>query len=92
MYLKHLRDYKPTPAKPGDAEQHVHKFSAPTGFKSPEETNLANELSQYESQTVEVEGQEEQHQAGTSVSEAQPNWFEEEEDFAAQEKAAEAGH
>lgn len=92
MYLKHIRDYKPTPVKPGDADEHVQKFKAPSGFKSPEETNLASELSAYENQTVDVEGGAESAKAGGAAAEQQIDWFEQEEDFAAEEKEAEGGH
>lgn len=76
MYLRELKAYKPTPIKAGDADAHVHKFTAPQAPKSPEEANLASELSAYESQEVEVEGQ-------AAAGEAPPveeNWFEEDEE------------
>ncbi len=57
MYLKELRAYKPPPVKPSDAEGHVQKFSPPAAPKSPEESNLASEMKEYEDQVVEVEGQ-----------------------------------
>ncbi|KIW23980.1 uncharacterized protein PV07_09720 [Cladophialophora immunda] len=57
MYLKELRAYKPPPQKASDAEGHVQKFSPPAVPKSPEETNLASEMKEYEDQVVEIEGQ-----------------------------------
>ena len=57
MYLKELRAYKPPAVKPSDAEGHVQKFSPPAAPKSPEESNLAGEMKEYEDQVVEVEGQ-----------------------------------
>ena len=89
IYLKHLREYKPTPVKPGDADQHVHKFTTPAGFHSPEEPNLANELNAYQSQAVEVEGQAEQN---SNASDQQQDWFEQLEDFEAEEHAESGGH
>ena len=76
LYLKELRAFKPAPTKPGDAEAHVQKFSIPKPPPSPEEANLAGELSSYEGQQVEVEGQ-------APAGEAAPveeSWFEDDED------------
>ncbi|KAK5206850.1 ATP synthase F0 subcomplex subunit H atp14 [Exophiala xenobiotica] len=52
-----LKAYKPPPLKGSDAEGHVQKFTPPSAPKSPEETNLASEMQDYENQAVEVEGQ-----------------------------------
>ncbi|KAJ5514189.1 hypothetical protein N7463_003741 [Penicillium fimorum] len=76
LYLRELKAYKPTPIKAGDAEEHVQKFTAPKAPKSPEETNLASELSAYESQEVEVEGQA----AAGEAAPVEESWFEEEEE------------
>ncbi|KAL4958292.1 ATP synthase complex subunit H-domain-containing protein [Aspergillus filifer] len=76
LYLRELRAYKPTPIKPGDAEAHVQKFSIPAAPKSPEEASLANELSSYESQEVEVEGQS----AAGEANPVEESWFEEEDE------------
>ena len=57
LYLKELKAYKPPPQKASDAEGHVQKFSPPAAPKSPEESNLASEMKEYEDQTVEIEGQ-----------------------------------
>ncbi|MCJ1335203.1 hypothetical protein MMC09_000471 [Bachmanniomyces sp. S44760] len=57
LYIRELRNFKPTPVKPSDAEGHVLKFSPPKPPQSPEEANIANELKAYEDQSVEVEGQ-----------------------------------
>jgi F-type H+-transporting ATPase subunit h len=56
LYLKELRAYKPPPQKASDSEGHVQKFTPPTAPRSPEETNLASEMKEYEDQVVEVEG------------------------------------
>lgn len=56
LYLKELKAYKTPPQKASDAEGHVAKFSPPAAPKSPEETNLASEMKEYEDQVVEVEG------------------------------------
>lgn len=57
MYLKELKAYKPPPQKASDSEGHVQKFSPPAAPRSPEETNLASEMKDYENQSVEIEGQ-----------------------------------
>lgn len=57
LYLKELRAYKPVTQKASDAEGHVQKFNPPAPPKSPEETNLASEMKEYEEQVVEIEGQ-----------------------------------
>ncbi|OKL63552.1 hypothetical protein UA08_01292 [Talaromyces atroroseus] len=76
LYLRELRAYKPKPTKPGDAEAHVQKFSAPKPPPSPEEASLANELKDYETQTVEVEGQA----AAGEEAPKEESWFEEDEE------------
>ncbi|CAJ2512950.1 Uu.00g010690.m01.CDS01 [Anthostomella pinea] len=58
LYLKELKAYKPTPIKDSDSVGQVQTFSAPKAPKSPEETDLANSLKEYESMAVEVEGNE----------------------------------
>lgn len=55
--MKELKGYKPAPEKPGEAEAVVQKFTPPTAPKSPEETNLASEMQDYENSAVEIEGQ-----------------------------------
>jgi len=75
MYLRELKNYKPTPVRASDAEGQVHKFRMPSTPTSPEEADIANELKAYEAQQVELEGQSD---SGSSVS--SENWFEEEED------------
>lgn len=74
LYLKELKSYKPVPIKASDSEGHVQKFTAPKTPKSPEETDIANELKAYESSTVELEGQASE---GSPVATEQ-DWFEEE--------------
>ncbi|RMZ82786.1 hypothetical protein DV738_g1622, partial [Chaetothyriales sp. CBS 135597] len=56
LYLKELRSYKAPAVKASDAEGLVQKFTPPPAPKSPEEAQLAAEVSEYESQQVEVEG------------------------------------
>ena len=75
LYLDAIKNHKPTPIKPSDAEGHVQKFAMPASPPSPEETDLAKDLKAYEEQAVEVEGQAEQ-------GKAQPveDWFEEPEE------------
>jgi F-type H+-transporting ATPase subunit h len=57
LYLRELRAYKPPAAKPTDADGQVQKFTMPRPPKSPEETSLANQMQEYESSAVEIEGQ-----------------------------------
>ncbi|KAJ5287969.1 hypothetical protein N7478_003655 [Penicillium angulare] len=76
LYLRELKAYKPTPIKAGDADAHVQKFALPSAPASPEEANLAGELSSYESQVVEVEGQA----AAGEAAPVEESWFEEDEE------------
>ncbi|PWY92488.1 hypothetical protein BO70DRAFT_357621 [Aspergillus heteromorphus CBS 117.55] len=76
LYLRELRAYKPTPIKASDADAHVQKFSPPAAPQSPEEASLANELKDYESQEVEVEGQA----AAGEAAPVEESWFVEEEE------------
>ena len=62
--------------KPSDAEGHVQIFSAPKAPRSPEESDIANELKAYEDQKVEVEGQAATGHAST----VEEDWFEDEEE------------
>ncbi|KAF2843178.1 ATP synthase H chain, partial [Patellaria atrata CBS 101060] len=72
LYLRELKAYKLPQVKPSDAEGSVQKFSSPKPPKSPEETDLANDLKAYETQQVEVEGQSSDGEA-TATSD---DWFE----------------
>jgi F-type H+-transporting ATPase subunit h len=74
LYLRELKNYKPNPVKPNDAEGHVQTFSIPKAPTSPEESNIANELKDYEAQTPEIEGQATTD--GAPVVEE--DWFEDE--------------
>ena len=80
MYLKELRNYKPAPIKPTDAEGHVQKFVAPKAPKSPDDGDIAADLKTYEQQQVEVEGQA----SGEDARAVEKDWFEEPEDEDAQ--------
>jgi len=73
LYLRELKAYKAPAVKASDAEGHVQTFHAPKPPKSPEETDIANELKAYEASAVEVEGQ-----AEPGVAEKEVDWFEEE--------------
>ena len=78
LYLKELKAYKPTPVKDSDAVGQVQTFSVPQTPKSPEESDLANSLKEYESMAVEVEGNE-----GVAAGSAPPvaqDWLVEEEE------------
>lgn len=73
MYLKELKAYKSPPVKANDAEGHVQKFTLPKAPQSPEEADLQNDLSAYEQQQPEVEGQS----GGPGASEPVQDWFDE---------------
>jgi F-type H+-transporting ATPase subunit h len=74
LYIKELKAYKTPPTGANDSKGHVQEFTPPKTPTSPEESNIAQELSAYESQAVEVEGQAESG-SPTAVEE---DWFEEE--------------
>ncbi|KAK4937192.1 ATP synthase F0 subcomplex subunit H atp14 [Elasticomyces elasticus] len=73
LYLRELKAYKPPPQKASDAEGHVQKFTPPPTPQSPEETNLASEMKDYENQAVEVEGQA---APGESAEHSEEDFFE----------------
>ena len=81
LYLKELKAYKVPAVQPSDSEGQVQVFNTPKTPNSPEETDLAGSLQEYESMAVEIEGQE----SSPSGQPAQlPDWLEaEEEDPAA---------
>lgn len=76
LYIKELRGFKPTPLKPNDSDGQVQQFSLPKARASPEESDIAKDLKSYDSQVVEVEGQE---VAGRAIS-TEEDWFEDDED------------
>ena len=75
LYLRELKSYKPPPVKASDSEGLVQTFSLPKAPQSPEESDIANELKEYEAQQVEVEGQ-----ADPAEAEKEWTWYEEPED------------
>ncbi|GAP84954.1 putative ATP synthase complex subunit H [Rosellinia necatrix] len=78
LYLKELKAYKPAPVKDSDSVGQVQSFSAPKTPKSPEETDLAASLKEYENMAVEVEGNE--GATATSTPAAIEDWLVEEEE------------
>lgn len=80
LYLKELKNYKAPTVKASDAEGHVQKFSIPKPPPSPEESDIANDLKAYDTQTVELEGTGSATEGGAPAVEE--DWFEEEEDEA----------
>jgi len=76
MYLRELKNYKVPQVQASDAEGVVQKFTMPKPPKSPEESDIANDLKAYESQQVEIEGQASQGGTQAPVE----DWFEEEEE------------
>ena len=83
LYLKELRAYKPPPQKASDAEGHVQKFAPPAAPGSPEETNLASEMKEYEDQVVEIEGA-----AAPGEAPAEEDFFEDIDAIDAEDKEA----
>ena len=80
LYLKELKAYKAPAIKESDAEGQVQTFSAPKAPQSPEETDLAGSLKEYENMAVDIEGQD----ASATANPAQlPDWLETEENEAA---------
>lgn len=73
MYLKSIKEFKPTPAKASDAEGQVKNWSIPKAPAAPETTtDVSSELSAYESAETETAGSK-----GTaSSSESDGDWFE----------------
>ena len=84
MYLRELKNYKPSATKASDAEGHVQKFSMPKPPSPPEETDLAKDLKAYENQQPEIEGQ-----AAPGETAHEEDWFEEPEE---EETAGQAAH
>jgi F-type H+-transporting ATPase subunit h len=78
LYLKELKAYKIPAVKESDAEGNVQTFSVPKTPASPEETDLAGNLKEYESMAVEIEGQD--TSAQTSGAPKVADWLEAEED------------
>ncbi|MCJ1345613.1 hypothetical protein MMC31_003821 [Peltigera leucophlebia] len=76
LYVKELRAFKPTPLKPTDSDGHVQQFSLPKARAPPEESDVAKDLKSYDSQVVEVEGQE----AGGGAISTEEDWFEDDEE------------
>ncbi|PHH68093.1 hypothetical protein CDD80_266 [Ophiocordyceps camponoti-rufipedis] len=74
LYLKELKAYKTPPVKDSDAAGQVLPFSMPKTPASPEETDLAGSLKQYESMAVDVHGQPD-GQAGAAAA-VLPDWLE----------------
>ncbi|EFY90262.1 ATP synthase H chain precursor [Metarhizium acridum CQMa 102] len=79
LYLKELKAYKTPAVKESDSEGHVQAFAMPKTPASPEESDLASNLKEYESMAVEIEGQD-ATQTSQSGSAALPDWLEAEED------------
>lgn len=76
LYLKEIRGYKPATLRPSDSDGHVQKFSAPKAPRSPEESDIANDLKGYEAEQVEVEGQV----ASGEANQVEEDWFDEDEE------------
>lgn len=80
LYLKELKAYKTPPVKDSDADGQVQMFQEPKTPQSPEESDLASSLKEYESMVVEIEGQEGSGEGSAHGATAVPDWLEAEED------------
>ncbi|KAF4991365.1 hypothetical protein FGRMN_7864 [Fusarium graminum] len=78
LYLKELKAYKIPVVKESDSEGNVQTFNIPKTPTSPEETDLAGNLKEYESMAVEIEGQDTAAQGAGTPEVA--DWLEAEED------------
>lgn len=73
LYLKGLKEFKPTPAKASDAEGQVKNWSAPAAPKAPEAaSDVASELSAYES----AEAESSSSGSKSAAKESDGDWFE----------------
>ncbi|KAK2612406.1 ATP synthase F0 subcomplex subunit H atp14 [Conoideocrella luteorostrata] len=79
IYLKELKAYKTPVVKESDAEGIVQTFSMPKTPASPEESDIASNLKEYESMAVEIEGQD-ATQTSQGGAAALPDWLEAEDD------------
>ncbi|KAI8691123.1 ATP synthase F0 subcomplex subunit H atp14 [Fusarium falciforme] len=79
LYLKELKAYKIPAVKETDSEGQVQTFNAPKTPASPEETDLAGSLKEYESMAVEIEGQDTSAQTASGTPEV-ADWLEAEEE------------
>ena len=79
LYLKELKAYKIPPVKESDSDGQVQTFSVPKTPRSPEETDLAGSLQEYESMAVEIEGQDASPAVAGGAAAVVPDWLELEE-------------
>ena len=80
LYLKELKSYKTPAVKESDADGQVQAFAMPNTPTSPEETDLAGSLKEYESMAVEIEGQDASAASAQGGAAALPDWLEAEEE------------
>lgn len=87
IYLRELKSYKPKTESALSVESQVKKWSAPAPPPLPESANagIADDLSAYESQVVEIEGQASAD--GAAAAQAEEDWFEEEVAFGGENDA-----
>lgn len=74
LYLKELKAYKIPTVKDTDSVGQVQTFVSPKTPTSPEESDLANNLKEYESMAVEIEGQD-ATAVNSSAGAALPDWL-----------------
>ncbi|KAM5355808.1 hypothetical protein ACJ41O_002454 [Fusarium nematophilum] len=79
LYLRELKAYKTPAVKESDSDGQVQTFSIPKTPASPEETDLAGNLKEYESMAVEIEGQDAAAQSSSGTAEV-ADWLEAEEE------------
>ena len=72
MYLKSLKEFKPTPSKASDAEGQVKAWSVPKAPSAPAvASDVSGELSAYESSEADATDAK-----ASSSSESDGDWFE----------------
>ncbi|KAI6782231.1 ATP synthase subunit H-like protein [Emericellopsis cladophorae] len=74
LYLKELKSYKVPTVKDSDSVGQVQTFITPKTPSSPEESDLAGSLKEYENMAVEIEGQE--SVSATAQPAELPDWLE----------------
>ncbi|RDA88117.1 hypothetical protein CP532_6762 [Ophiocordyceps camponoti-leonardi (nom. inval.)] len=78
LYLKELKAYKVPPVKESDSHGQVQAFTMPKTPTSPEETDLASSLKQYESMAVDIQGGQDlsSDPSAAAAPPSLPDWLE----------------
>ncbi|RDA91767.1 hypothetical protein CP533_4766 [Ophiocordyceps camponoti-saundersi (nom. inval.)] len=76
LYLKELKAYKVPPVKESDSHGQVQAFNMPKTPASPEETDLASSLKQYESMAVDIGAGQDNSSDPSAAPVSLPDWLE----------------